>query len=83
MKTNLNQEVRTFDVELDDLIKIVLGGVLKIFHWQDTGVGNEDVDFAKVLDGGIDHGLDTADAACIGLDGKGAVAADLFDELVG
>lgn len=83
METDLNEKVWALDVDFDDLVKVVLGGVLEILHGQDAGVGDEDVDFAKVLDGGVDHGLDSADAACVGLDGNGTVAADLLDELVG
>lgn len=82
-RTYLDQEVWTFDVEVVDLVKVVLGGVFEIFHRQNAGVGNEYVNLAKVLDGGVDHGLDTADAACICLDGNGAVAANLFNDLVG
>lgn len=82
-RTYLNEEVGTFDVEFVDLVKVVLGGVLEIFHWQDAGIGDEDVDLAKVLDGGIDHGLDAADTACICLDSNGTVPANLFNHLVG
>ena len=78
----MNQEVWAFDVESDSLVEIVLGGVFEILHRQDTGIGNEDVDFAKVLDCGIDHGLDSANTAGISLDSKGTVATELFDELI-
>ena len=81
--TYLNEEVWTFDVEVVDLVKVLLGGAFEIYHWQDAGVGNEDVDLAKVLDGGVDHGLDTADAACICLDSNGTLAANRFNDLVG
>ena len=79
----MNQEVWAFDVEFVDLVKVVLGGVFEVYHRQDAGVGNEDVDLAKVLDGGIDHGLDTADTSCIRFDSNGTVAANRFDHLVG
>lgn len=79
----LDQEIRTFDIDFHNLVEVVLGGVLEIFHGQDAGVGDQDIDLAKVLDGGVDHGLDTANAACICLNGQGTVAADLLDELIG
>lgn len=82
-KTHLNQEVWAFDVEFDNLVKVVLRGVLEILHGQDAGIGNEDVDFAKVLDRGIYHGLDSAETACIRLDSKGTVVANLFNKLIG
>ena len=50
----MDEEEGTFDVEVVDLVKVVLGGAFEIFHGQDAGVGNQDVDLAKVLDGGID-----------------------------
>ena len=81
--TYLNEEVWAFDVEVVDLVKVGFGGGFEINHRQDAGVGNENVDLAKVLDGGLDHGLDTADAACIRFDGNGAVAANLFHDLIG
>lgn len=82
-RTYLDQEVWTFDVEIVDLVKVVLGGALEFFHGQDAGVRNEDVDLAKVFDGGVDHYLDTADAASICLDSNGAVVANLFNDLIG
>ena len=56
---------------------------LEILHWQDVGIGNEDVDFAKVLDSGVEYDLDIIDAASISLDSRYTVTANLFDELTG
>ena len=82
-KSHLNEEIWTFDVDIVDLVNVVLGRGFEIFHHQDAGVRDEDVDLAKVPDGGLDHGLDTGDTACIRLDSNGAVAANLFYDLVG
>lgn len=73
----------SFGVESDDLVKVVLGGALEIFHWRDAGIGDEGVEFAIVLDGGIGHGPDVADTAAIGLDSKGKAPVKQFDKLVG
>ena len=80
---NLTEDLWTFAIEVVEMVKNILGGALEIYHWQDAGVGDEDVDLAKVLDGGVDHGLDTADAACICLDSDGTFAANRFNDLVG
>ena len=79
----MNQEVRTFDIEIVDLVKVALGSGFEILQRQDAGVGDKDVNLAKVLDGSVDHGLYAVDAACIRLDGNGTVAANFFDDRVG
>ena len=56
---------------------------MRYFHWEDAGIGDGDVGFAVVLDDWIGHCLDIADTPGIGVDSKGTVTVDRFDELVG
>lgn len=63
-------------------IPVLVFHVLEGNVTQDTGVVNEDVDAAKVLDGGVDNGLAILDAVVVG-DGLTAGLANLFDDLIG
>ena len=79
----MNEEVRAFDVEVVDLVKVVFGGGFEIFHRQDAGVRNEDVNLAKVLHGSFDQALDSANTTCIRLHGNGTAGANFFHDLIG
>lgn len=57
--------------------------MLEVFHEQEAGARDQDIDLAKALHGLGDHLLNGRDAACVAFDGKGAVAANLLDDGVG
>lgn len=83
-RTNLGQEVGGLDVGVVHGVEVVFGGVLDRAHVHQGGVGDEDVDAAERVDGGVDEPLQLRHLGVVGLDGDGtAAAADLPDHLVG
>jgi hypothetical protein len=73
----LREEVRTLDVQSKRLVKVLFCCILEILHWEDTGIENENIDLATLLDNFLDKSIDLGDTASIRLDGQSAL--DAFD----
>ena len=72
----MNEEVGALDVQSEDVVEELFGGGLEGAHWQHAGAGNEDVDFAKLVDCLLDHLFDLGDFADVCFDREGPVDAD-------
>ena len=79
----LAEEIRPLDIELHGFIELLLAGAGQIAHGQCGGVGDENVNAAKLFDRLVDQQVELLDVAGVGLDGEGPVAADLLHHLVG
>lgn len=79
----LAQEVRSLDVDGHGHVKVLLGSVLEVLHGCYSSIGNYNVDFAEPVDRLLDKLLDFGNGADVGLDGKGSVTANRFDQFFG
>lgn len=70
--------VGTIGVDLVDQIPVLILHILKADIAQDTGVVNQDVDAAEVLDSGVDDAFTVLDAIVVG-NGLAAGSSNLVD----
>lgn len=74
--------VGALDVDLEDEVPVLILHVLEGDVAEDTGVVDEDVDAAELLDGGLDDLVAILDAVVVG-DGLAASGLDLVDNHIG
>lgn len=79
---HLHQEIWTFDIHAKSLVEILLGGSLEILHSQNPCIRDEDVNLPESINRVSNQALDLGNAANIGLDGVGTVAANFFDYFI-
>ena len=79
MSTYLNEEVWAFDVQSEDVVEELFGGGLKGAHRQHAGAGDENVDFAKLVDRLLDQLFDLGDFADVCFDREGPVDSNGVD----
>lgn len=79
-----NEELAT-GVDTEDTVELLLSDVLQVAEGDDTRVGADNVELAKVLNSLVEELDGLADIANVGLDGNSitTVALDLLNELVG
>ena len=74
--------VGALDVDLEDEVPVLILHVLEGDVAEDTGVVDEDIDAAELLDGGLDDLVAVLDAVVVG-DGLAASGLDLVDNHIG
>ena len=80
MMADLGEEVRPFDVDRIGRVEIMFSRAREVLHGKDAGIGDEDVDFAELVDGVFDHSVNVSYIAGIGFDGERVLAAaELLD----
>ena len=81
--TDLAEEVRTLDVEVEAFVKVRLRRGLEGFHEQKSGAWDHNVDFAEFVHGLGNHALNVRDAASITLDEQRVLRANLLGKILG
>ena len=56
--TYLSKEQRTLNVHIEDIIKLLFRDLLQLVERHDSRTRNQDIEFSKVADGGVDQGGD-------------------------
>lgn len=78
----LDEEEQALHVQVEGSFKVICGGHLDVLHRRDPCVGNQHVDLAGLVDGGLNERFDAADAPGICLHGVRFLVAKCRDELV-
>ncbi len=76
----LSKEQRTLNVHIENIIKLLFRDFLQFIERHDSRTGNQDIEFSKVADGGVDQCGDFRYGAGVGFYGYGGRGADFPDD---